>query len=353
MYKSPDYKFHNVQSPYYASSLLKTPRHSQYDDEEGEGVAKSQKTPQFFSPGKRLFAEEGSQQREELSEISLQLKNKLSSALGKLQQSQQQNKLLSTSKVISDLSPVPQMQIQRANLNLQTLQQSPLQYSPPRVSPPRIQTDGGRQLFPQTPNQHQERTTQLSNSPSFERINIPSPDEETSAHNALMAALSRQQKRRSRSSFLNSSPGKAVSALRRNSATGPVVTPIATGNVDGVSRLPPINMPLKTEVNEHGKDNEQDAILSLMSLSSPQAVKFTHSRSHSNITNGSGSPVSSRASSVAIASPSVQQSGVQLPPISGLMSQYTRQLLKVEDNDETDVEENDEDETDNDDDNDD
>lgn len=312
--KSPDYKLnsHNVQSPYNAMNLLKTPRHLSYDE---EGAIKSQKTPQYFSPGKRLFTEEVAS-KEELSEISIQLKSKLSNALGKIQQSKSS---VSSSMILNDLSMQSTPTYQRANFNLQTLQQSPISTQPLIVEPSPL---------PVSP-------TLLSNSPPLERT-IIGANEETSAHNALMAALSRQQKRRSRSSF--SSPTKPlVPTSMSTTASVSASTP--------VPKLAPINMSVNTEVKPLAKaDTEQDAVLSLMSLSSPQSVKFTHSRTHSLNTNGS--PVSSRASSVA--SPSGPSGPILLPPISGIMGANNNfNLSNNKDDDETDVE-NDETDDDND-----
>ncbi|KAL7665111.1 Uncharacterized protein ABC855_g2366 [[Candida] zeylanoides] len=349
VYRSPDYKLnsHNVQSP-HGSSALKTPR--PYGEEHEEQHAKMQKTPQYL-PSRRLFEEsfgQTSSTREDLSEISLQLKSKLSSALGKLQQAQHHGR--SSGKAIGDTlaqSPQPPSvavpktptTFVRSRPASMTLQRSPME------SPPRLQTN-----MTTLDLTHPQATP-------FERVTIQSPDEETSAHNALIAALNRQ-KRRSRGSF--SSPGRGA---RRESLTQTQSQAVVSKSAQAPAQAqaqaqsqsqsqvarpqsqppPPLHPqaragspPLKLPPIQMPKDptTEQDAVLSLMSLSSPQSVKFSHSRSHSLNT---GSPVS-RASSVASGGPSVQ-----LPPISGLLnaSRYK------DDDDATDVEN---DETDDDDD---
>lgn len=311
-YKSPDTKLssHNVASP-APGSMLKTPRASGYDSDDQNENRKVPKTPQFFSPAKKLFNDDD--QAPELAEISLQLRSRLSSAMGKLQQTKMSPKkaeltdlsFASTKKVkvnghqsqssptLSSSSPtrssIPESTSQPANLNLQTLQHSP--------------TLRTRSSFSHSP--------QLKQSPQFadhERvINVPSPDEEASAHNALMAAISRQR-RKSRTSFSSADHRRLSSILE----------------VPPGLKLPPINMALK----EKKPINEQDAVYSLMSLLSPQSMKFGHSRSHSLNNN---SPPSSRLSSVV--SPQVS---TVLPPISGLIK--TASAGYNNDNDATDIE---------------
>ncbi|QEL57985.1 hypothetical protein CJJ09_000015 [Candidozyma auris] len=84
MLKSPDYKLNSTNDG--DPSILKTPKNSGYDSDERDTPRKSKlvRTPQFFSPGKRLFTDENSPNKQELAEISSQLKSRLSSALGKV-----------------------------------------------------------------------------------------------------------------------------------------------------------------------------------------------------------------------------------------------------------------------------
>lgn len=388
-YKSPDYKLnsHNIQSPYNASNLLKTPRRSSgavgddgYDsDDTTSQPNKLQKTPQYFSPGKRLFTEDN---REDLSEISLQLKSRLSSALGKLQQNRTS---VSSSKVIGDLSSVLPRQSWGnntgrlswgngsggVNVNLQDVFD---QAAESDVAGVNITSEADAKLAARA-----AAANALSNSPHLfaERVNIPSPDEESSAHNALIAALSRQ-KRKSRTSFSSGSP---IRSHRRNSSiSGPSGTSSTTSNVSGpppvfppstprqqivntqmnLSKLPLINVAVnewsqgQSDKNNHSGSNttnnnsggavEQDAVLSLMSLSSPQSVKFSHGHSRNTSLNNIQSPPQgiTRASSVASSS-----SQTVLPPISGLINSANNHGVIDDDktdNDETDIENDDTDE---------
>lgn len=352
--KSPDYKLnnHNVLSPYSSASLLKTPRHSGYDSDENkqDGRLRLLKTPQYFSPGKKLFSEDTSPSRDDFSEISSQLKNRLSSALGKLQQQQLQLQTLPgkmdftelsftstkspTKKLKSSLHSTPREKfspsasVQKANINLQTLQLSPLPaYSPPALSSAQFEP----RVNPGSPNRNLRTspvlTRDLQGSPGQKErvIDMPSPNEESSAHNALMAALSRQR-RKSRGSFSSNKP-KTVHEVEEAGPQPPSL------------KLPPINVALATkDQEERPAHNEQDAVLSLMSLSSPQARKFSHSRTHSLNTNSAGS---SRSSSVALTSPQPTQaqnaSHPTLPPISGLINLSLFGPKTDTDNDETDV----------------
>lgn len=362
--RSPDYKLSenpNIQSP-YGSNLLKTPRHTDYDSDENTSSNrfKVQKTPQFFSPGKKLFDDNSSPSKENLSEISLQLKNKLSSALGKLQLQKQShedtnNKLNFTElsfttinespskKLKSSLTDnkwSPSLSVQKANLNLQTLQQSPI----PKNSP----------TFSQFT---KFDTVDLKQSPIDDEsrfVNIPSPDEESSAHNALLAALSRQ--RRKSRSYSNSSSPNRPKVINNEASIYSNVSPSIGANASSFNhhpvKLPSLNMALKarSELDEsdsspknNNGNNEQDAVLSLMSLSSPQSVKFTHSRNQS--LNNNSPP--SYASSIN-QSPQNQhgQPLPVLPPISGLIHSVPTGLAigtgdRVDDNDATDIEEED------------
>lgn len=439
-FKSPDYRTsnsHNVQSPPNSSNLLKTPRYNDYDsDENSNSKVKMKKTPQYFSPGKKLFSDDHTttiNNKDDLSEISLNLKQKLSSALGKLQLQQQQHQIESnnatklnftelsftstnespTKKLKSSLSVdndkwSPSLSIQKANLNLQTLQHSPVQKSSPTFNSP-AKFDNARQtLFQPSSTSHQSRTSNnesLKQSPIItnesennsnnshysnddERvINMPSPDEESSAHNALLAALSRQR-RKSRSSFGSStSPRRRRSSIIQSLNEPAIVLPHTPVLKNSTSKsehrsvkLPSLNIALNSRnekeegveegkkegnVKEGGKDqqtntnnnnnsgvNEQDAVLSLMSLSSPQSMKFTHSRNQS-YNNNSPTSSSSSSSIINTAKASPQQPYPQynqntnlqpiLPPISGLIhsvpSNQTSSDFVHDDNDATDIEE--------------
>lgn len=358
-YKLPDYKLNhnNVTSPYSSANLLKTPRHTGYDS--AERRLKLQKTPQYFSPAKKLFQnEDGSPNKEDLTEITLQLKTRLSSALGKLQRddsSASRNHITFTELSFdSETSPTkklkpesdkkvwsPSNSLQRANLNLQTLQQSPLPKnttSPHLVQPSSFVSSNSNSPLKQSPFLHND----LENRPY---LNMPSPDEESSAHNALLAALSRQR-RKSRSSF-------SLGTKRRSS--------IVTANDEGSTlilqqqqpttpsqqqsvKLPPLNIALGSDIRgepygsglpsfeakETRKTNEQDAVLSLMSLSSPQSIKFGHSRNHSlnnnNTTTSVSSPGSSRSSLVIVQSPQnpLPLPMPILPPITSLVNEQKK-----------------------------
>ncbi|KAI5948746.1 hypothetical protein KGF57_005144 [Candida theae] len=379
-YKSPDGRlvYHNVNSPFSAAHLLKTPRHSAIEDsptgeedEDGRRL-KMMKTPQYLgNTAKKLFQGDdgspngGGNKRDDLTEISSQLRSKLSSALGKLQKDDSShNSKISFTELSFDsqTSPtrkhtpkrhsalgnnwVPTNTLQRANLNLQTLQQSPIAKS--TNSSPRLEQTG----FRSNTNSPLKTSPILKgdNRKSWSRLNdMPSPDEETSAHSALLAALSRQR-RKSRSSFSNTD-------AKRNSITaeGPPALQITTAQKE--IKLPPLNVALNGEYNNSqikgfpGKDNEQDAVISLMSLASPQSAKYAHSRSQSLNSNGNfpsngpitasaaavaaatgatssgpfgdnvASPISSRSSSVHIASPTfaTMQQPPHLPPLTRFM----------------------------------
>ena len=448
-YRSPDYKLnaHNVASPYVQG--LKTPRRSSFrgnhrnlarDDESGihdgssldedintAGPAhKLQKTPQYFSPGRRLFVDDSSssmvtsQQREELTEISSKLKNRLLLALGRIQRDK-----VTSLKVISDISLLLPRSLwpQASNVNLG--EGLPIQLQTPRDrSSPNYRNSlvqnlgraldfsepiGGHTASPppkgppplapgQTPDQLPTKNSPsaktaaraaaaqaLLNSPHLfsERVNIPTPDdEETSAQSALMAALQRQ-KRRSRSSFsssrssvtrslvaggnqllelpmslnshqnslpnsqsqtygggnpsMNSFKTLISKAPLQNLAAAAQISPQRNSGMQNENqnqnqtpppssliplKLPPINVAL----NEL-KGGEEDAVLSLMSLSSPQKVQFNGSRGHSRNTsmNSTGN--------LSVGSPSHQ---TVLPSISGLIRRYSSNTNP--DNDETDIE---------------
>lgn len=304
MVKSPKA---DAMSPYSAANLLKTPKNGDYDSEEGDTPRRSKllKTPQYFSSGKRLFTDDPSPSKKELGEISSQLKSRLSLAFGSLQQREKSGvspvKLdfaeishtltrESPTRALFSRSPPASAPVQsRANVNLQTLQASPTI----------------------TSNRRGSAEMTLHRSPiitSDTAFSLPLPDEELSAHNALLAAFSRAKDRRKSHSSEKRRPSLAH-ALGDTFYTGP--KPAALGALPMALKLPPINVRLP----EAPANSEQEAIYSLMSLSSPQASKM-----------GAIPPVEasnalSRSSSVAMP---------VLPPISGLMRRV--------DDDETDVE---------------
>ncbi|GBL47739.1 hypothetical_protein [Candidozyma auris] len=331
MLKSPDYKLNSTNDG--EPSILKTPKNSGYDSDERDTPRKSKlvRTPQFFSPGKRLFTDENSPNKQELAEISSQLKSRLSSALGKVKgQDKDKSQIApvkldfsdqsftstkeSPTKMLKTSSPrrfstpqggsssSPPASMQRANINLQTLQASP----PP---PPRTLGQDDR----------------LQQSPEFrkssERIPITYPEEDSNAQTALLAAFSRhKEKRRSFGTPTERRRSSIVSSLNgsRNLETSPYKVP--PSHEGQPLKLPPINVAFNSK-HSPPQDSEQDAVYSLMSLSSPQKLHDSrgHSRQQSQNTN---STQTSRSSSVV---------NTVLPPISGIM--------KNVDNDETDIEE--------------
>lgn len=315
--KSPDYKLNTQgsQSPYLAAAVLKTPRNLGYESDERETPHKTRmlRTPQFFSPGRRLFAEDQSPNKQELVEISTQLKSKLSSALGKLKGHEKSavapvkldfselsftSTLDTSSKKLRLVAPSalpPAAPNLRTNINLQTLQQLP--QAPRRNLRTMFSEQQLRQSPPLTDN----------------RLLLPSPDEESSAQNALLAAFSRVQTKSRRYSGTGDRRSLVMALLRDPHG-------LQNGHSHPHVQLPPLNVAL---TNNQGDDVEKDAVYSLMSLSSPQLVKkrtqtpsALHSRLHSQNEN---LPGSSRLSLV------------QLPPIAG--------IIRKLDNDETDVEE--------------
>lgn len=296
--KSPDYKLNSSDA-----NLLKTPKNGGYDSDERDTPRrlKMLRTPQFFSPGKRLFNEDQNPNKEELAEISSQLKSRLSTALGKvkghdksqiaptkldfLDQSFTTTKELPTKvlKTSPGLSSTPLL-MQRANLNLQTLQALP--------APPLLHSD--------------ERLQQL---PDFkrDRVRIPSPEADSNAQRALQAAFFRQ-KEKSRSFSANE---------RRRSS---LIMEGSPKKDKEVPRLPPINVGFNNKQSPP-QDSEQDAVFSLMLLSSPQ--KLVDSRGHSRQQSHNTNSTHTLRSSLVV--------NTVLPPIMGIM--------KNVDNDETDVEE--------------
>lgn len=350
---SPDYKLnsHNILSPYSSASLLKTPKNGGYDSDERDTPKKSKRTPQFFSPGKRLFTDDHSPNKEDLAEISSQLKNRLSSALDKIKGNHDKNHISPVKLDFSDQSftstkDVPFKPIKpssppqqhpaaansttstpiqpgresavlsplslnlRANLNLQTLQQSPAPFR-------RSRNDLSHGHSETWHNPHMSEGNRLSE--YQDRISVPSPDDESSAHQALLAAFSRLRHRR------HSSTGERrrsfVLALNELPSYQHAALPGSNGTTNGTRRqfkLPPINVSGLDK--KPSADSEQDAVLSLMSLSSPQkmAAGLGHSKQ------------SSQNDSSLLSSTSLPKGSTVLPPISG--------LIRNVDNDETDVE---------------
>ncbi|CAK9436430.1 uncharacterized protein LODBEIA_P09880 [Lodderomyces beijingensis] len=295
--KSPDGKlvYRNVNSPYSAAQLLKTPKHSlnnannslddddSIEDENEDGrKVKMMKTPQYHTTAKKLFQNDETPtnsittpagRRESLSEISSQLKSRLTSALGKLQKEESANtphKITFTELSFdSQTSPtkkynpktnmrlannwVPTNTLNRANLNLQTLQQSPLPNysSSSTTTSPNIDA-GGFRSNTGSPLKH---SPLLKDQSAFSRLNdMPSPEEDSSAQSALLAALSRSKKRHSipklePSSNLQINTG--ANLLHKQEI-----------------RLPPI----RPRGSFENKNNEKDAVFSLMALSSPQSI---------------------------------------------------------------------------------
>lgn len=341
-FKSPDYKL-NTQlstSPY---STLKTPRHSGYDsDDSVKG------TSRFFSPAKKLFSEEPAN-KGELSEISVQLKNKLSSALGKLRQQKEEEPVPSKvdftdltfntnssptkkSRPSSEILSGPGTNLQ-ANLNLQTLQRSP----GPAASPS-FRNSG---VFSQSPSKQHSPFFGHDSVESFKMA--PLDIEESSAHNALVAALSRQR-RKSRSSFSNSRRPSLPSLVSQDSQQvlhkRQTPTNSQHGSPDRGHQVPQRRSlpPMPQDIHKPG--NEQEAVLSLMSLSSAQSVKPSHSRHHSNELHSPLSPNSPTASTLTGPQKKAALKNTPIvPPISGLMNASKSQTNKSYDNEETDIEE--------------
>lgn len=201
---------------------------------------------------------------------------------------------------------------------------------------------------------------------------MPSPEEEPSAHHALLAALSRQR-RKSRTSFSNTSKKRSSLIISDQpdfvSSFKPHPLPVASSTHSSQTqphhphseslKLPPLNIALSSKDEElpfttsklktvQNKNNEQDAVLSLMSLSSPQAIKYSHSRTHSrDNSQNTNSPNSSGTSLSILASPiNSHQLPTQLPtqvpilpPISGLIKKRQKKVdnLFEIDNDATDI----------------
>ncbi|GEQ71112.1 hypothetical protein JCM33374_g4793 [Metschnikowia sp. JCM 33374] len=324
-------------SPYSAVNLLKTPGNPDYDSDGRETPRRSKlmRTPQYFSPGKRLFTDDSSPNKKELVEISSQLKSRLSSAFGTLQQKEKAGSAISPVKLdfssgsyiasknsptrMTSGSPPPPDRTSSAalnstNLNLQTLQASPRIETGPKSR--KASFDHSSLLFADS-KQHQ---TQPPHS-IHHSMAMPSPDEESSAHNALMVALSRVKERRRSHNNEHRRPSFSSGFADSFHVSPHKQQPLGSLPL----KLPPINARLSIKPEE---SSEQEAIYSLMSLSSPQSNKHDFSSlqtaaSMQATSHVDGSKESSRSSSVVMP---------VLPPVSGLIRKY--------DDDETDVEEN-------------
>lgn len=245
-----------IASPHSAYNLLKTPGNADDDIDEKNTPWRSKlmKTPQYFSVGKRLFDEDASPSRKDLGEISSQLKNKLSLAFDTLQQKSKcdnspvrmEHEHLASPK--DSFTKNHELHGSASNINLFTLEQLPRRSSPP--------TSTGAVL------------SELQNLPipksDYSSFDIPSPDEESSAQSALLAAFVRAKERR-----------LSHSGNRRRSSVGHALSegllPLPPGRHSHVYRNPHKLAPLQTTpAKERSGKSEQDAIYSLMSLSNAQ-----------------------------------------------------------------------------------
>lgn len=328
-------------------------------DSDEEHRHKLQKTPQFFQSAKKLFQDEKSPDGD-LKEISSQLKSRLSSAFGKLKEPEEgklvfteltfESKILPTKVRYPELTPwTPSNSSQKLNLNLQTLQQSPL---------PRMNLSA---MFAASPGTSHFQTY-FSNEPEEEPmqpINIPSPDESL-AHSALMVALSKERDRpklerpkksahrrpqevnifqigkqndnKPENMFLAKShqvvrtPDTNDTKSENEKSESPKVTPSATP-----SKLPRLNTALPKS-----NENEQDAVISLMALSSPRP--FTHSRNPSRDSHSHSRQHSLH--SISPSSPVHLALKPVLPPITGLIGAAAAALVspRLVDDDATDEE---------------
>lgn len=311
--KSPDYRLNtkDIMSP----GLLATPRNTGYDSNDEKDTPnrlKSPRNPLFFSPKARV-GDENVPLKEDLNLISSQLKDKLSLALGSVQKKERHsvspNRLSFTDswQNVSSDSPTrrkgsfaqsPPRNLQAASINLQTLQQSPC-------------------VFSNSPRHSQASSFGLQQSANFsceQPLRLPSPDE-TSAHSALLEAFSRSKKRQQSDANEHLNPFGITTPSLGKLQTLPFE--VASNKPKNVPyTLPSISVaaPLKPK-----DDSEQDAVLSLMSLASPQGLKKSLSHSF-NMQADSNALSRSPSAGVTV-----------LPPITGL-------IRKVDD-DETDVEE--------------
>lgn len=313
--KSPDYRLNNkdIMSP----GILATPRNSGYDSNDEKDTphrSKFSRNPLFFSPKARI-GDDNVPLKEDLNVISSQLKDKLSLALGSVQRKERNsispnrltfteswstNSADSPTRRKGSFAQSPPRNLQAASINLQTLQQSPCVYS-------------------NSPRHTQASSFGLQQSANFsseqQPIKLPSPDE-TSAHSALLEAFSRSKKRQQSDSNEHANPfGISTPVLSSQQ-----VLPFEVS--ESKPKPPPFQLPsISVAVPLNPKDDsEQDAVLSLMSLASPQGLKKSLHHSFNMPAGESATLSRSPSASVPV-----------LPPIGGL-------IRKVDD-DETDVEE--------------
>lgn len=312
--KSPDYRLNtkDVMSP----GLLSTPRNSGYDsadDKESSHKLRMSRNPLFFSPKAARIGDDNAPLKEDLNHISSQLKDKLSLALGSVQRKErhsvspsrlnftdhwQSNPLESPTRSKTSFAQSPPRHLQAASINLQTLQQSPC-------------------VFSNSPRHSHSSSFGLQQPANFsceQPLKLPSPDE-TSAHSALLEAFSRSKKRQQSDANEHQNPfGITTPNLTGALHVLPFEVPETKPKLAPFT-LPSISVaaPLKPK-----DDSEQDAVLSLMSLASPQGLK--KSLSHS-FNMQAGEPGASSAAGVMPV----------LPPILN--------LIRKMDDDETDVEE--------------
>lgn len=274
------------QSPY---GLLKTPKLDSDDEDVGASGGskrnsryKFPRTPNYFLPGKKLFDDdkekEKDKEREDINNITLQLKGKLTNALEKLNQKELKKSKFEFTELTFNISPTrkkehenPQFNeyLKKANLNLQNM----------------TNFDNTSSIL--------NKSVELQSSPVIKEerdIEIPL---ENSAHNALKATINRKSQHEDQIKH-------QIHTITKSPSTPKKIN------------LPPINPK---------KNNEQDAAYSLMSLSSPQQIKFSHSRNQS--------LSSAQSDTVTLPPLSPTKQLVSLPPISGL----------IKNDDETDIEE--------------
>lgn len=323
---SPGLKRSSLDHQRLPDYKLETPKYY-HDDNNSDDKLKKLKTPQYFQTAKNLQFNQDDD-IDNLSEISQKLKTKLSSALNNLPEknSHDSNKFIFSDLTFnqsptksSSSSTFPSLwnnnkSLQPANLNLQTLQKSPI------IN----QSINSNLLNPFENNPQPSKISKIPSSRSMpsnladhrQRIDIPTPKDDHSAHDALLAAISRQQKIRKPT---NTFSHKRTSLGDFHKRTPSQDYKPRTSSVDlKINRfsLPPLNVTLNDD-----KNNEQDAVLSLMSLSSPQAIKFNHSR-NSSYNDSPSKPT--------------------LPPISGIINQIERD----HDQDDNDKDNDDDDATD-------
>lgn len=442
-YKLPD--------PRNSHSVLKTPRYlsprylgANTSDDEDSTTAngspihrqKLQKTPQFFLSAKTLF-QEGSGSNDDLAEISSQLKNRLSSAFGKLKEDPHspgaklsftelsfdtahsptrsaRSRRRSSAHSRADATPwTPSHSLQTLNLNLQTLQQSPLPQAKSATMFPASPTNTlhFQTCFKQEDDDDMMSTLEyrpgpLQRSP-FENsrpqyIHVPGADESL-AQSALLAALSRQKRvRRGKengdrkenrhsvewslradkrnmyrfsgdweqrdkrhsvewerhnkrhsaewewrgSGKREAVPNRRSIDLGSDNQNNHTSTPNSNFNDlraqkrmgrYGAPQLPPLSVALESK-----GDHEQDAVLSLMSLSSPRAMGRLHSRTQSWESRASLSPLASPIQGAQV--PGVGDSRVAPASVAGgdakvalAAAALVSPVRLLVDNDETDV----------------